>query len=357
MSLPTVPDPSYQPLVSVAPMLDLTDRHCRALFRLLSRRVRLYTEMVVTGSIIYGDRDRFLGFGDNEHPVALQLGGSDPAQLRQCAQLAEQFGYDEVNLNVGCPSDRVKNGMFGACLMAMPELVADCVGEMVNAVSLPVTVKTRIGIDDRDSYEELQHFIDLNVRAGCRHFIIHARKAWLQGLSPKQNRTVPPLHYDTVYRLKQDFPEIGFTLNGGVETLTQASAHLGIVDGVMIGRQAYHDPWLLRRVDGELFGDDDSGLPATRLETVERFMPYIEEQLTRGVYLRHMTRHMLQLFLGQPGARSWRRYLSEYGPRKGAGLEVIEQALAFVRPDAVTGLPVDSRLSPPLASTAVSPAP
>lgn len=312
-------------------MLDVTDRHCRVLLRLLSRRIRLYTEMVVTGSIIHGDRDRFLGMDESEHSVALQLGGSDPAELGFCAGLAEQYGYDEVNLNVGCPSDRVKNGKFGACLMARPELVADCVAAMVSAVAIPVTVKTRIGIDDRDSYDELAHFISLNARAGCEHFIIHARKAWLKGLSPKQNRTVPPLNYDTVYRLKRDFPELKFTLNGGVESLDQGLQHLQQVDGVMIGRQAYHDPWMLREVDQRLFGDPGTGLPQTRVQTVERYLPYIERQLDRGVYLRHMTRHMLQLFLGQHGARSWRRYLSEQGPRKGAGIEVVEQALQFVR--------------------------
>ena len=323
----------HPPVVSVAPMLDLTDRHCRALLRLLSKRVRLYTEMVVTGSVIYGDRDRFLGFSAVEHPVALQLGGSDPQQLKQCAELAEQYGYDEINLNVGCPSDRVKKGMFGACLMAYPDLVAECVGEMVAAVSVPVTVKTRIGIDNHDSYEALHRFVNLSAGAGCQHFIVHARKAWLKGLSPKQNRSVPPLHYDTVYRLKRDFPEVGFTLNGGVVSLSQAHDHLKIVDGVMIGRQAYHDPWMLCGVDSAIYGDPDHCLPATREEVVKQYLPYIEEQLSRGVYLRHMTRHMLQLFLGQPGARSWRRHLSEYGPRKGAGLEVVEQALAFVSHD------------------------
>lgn len=324
--------PLNAPVVSVAPMLDLTDRHCRAFLRLLSRRIRLYTEMVVTGSIIHGDRDRFLGFDKLEHPIAIQLGGSDPGQLRQCAALAEEYGYNEVNLNVGCPSDRVKNGMFGACLMAKPELVAECVGEMASAVKIPVTVKTRIGIDDRDSYEELAHFVSLSAGAGCGHFIIHARKAWLKGLSPKENRTVPPLHYDTVYRLKKDFPSLQFSLNGGIETLQQAATHLQTVEGVMIGRQAYHDPWMLRDVDSEIYGDQDDGLPDSRLDVVERFKPYIESQLSKGVYLRHMTRHMLQLFLGQDGARGWRRYLSEHGPRKGAGMEVLDAALQFVQP-------------------------
>ena len=279
------------------------------------------------------DRDRFLGFNDCEHPVAIQLGGSDPAELATCAGLAEERGYDEINLNVGCPSDRVRNGMFGACLMARPELVADCVAAMRSAVSVPVTVKTRIGIDDRDSYEELAHFISLSAEAGCGHFIIHARKAWLKGLSPKENRTVPPLHHDVVYRLKADFPMLRFSLNGGVTDLAQARQHLAHVDGVMMGRQAYLDPWLLTDVDGALFGESAHDIPATREQAVRRFLPYIERQLSNGVYLRHMTRHMLQLFHGQHGARSWRRHLSEYGPRRNAGIEVIEQALRFVTPE------------------------
>ena len=320
---------------SVAPMLDVTDRHCRAFLRLFSRHTRLYTEMVVSGSIIYGDRDRFLGFDPSEHPVAIQLGGSDPAQLALCARLAEERGYDEVNLNVGCPSDRVKNGMFGACLMAQPELVAECVGEMIQAVSVPVTVKTRIGIDDMDSYEALHRFIQLNADAGCNHFIIHARKAWLSGLSPKQNREIPPLKYETVYRLKRDFPGLKVTLNGGVTSLDEAFDHYRHVDGVMMGRQAYQDPWLLTDVDETVFGERTNDAPASRLEAINRYLPYIEKQLSEGVYLRHMTRHMLQLFHGQPGAKAWRRYISEHGPRKNAGIEVIEKALEFVAPEAM----------------------
>lgn len=315
---------------SVAPMMDITDRHCRAFLRLLSRRTRLYTQMVVTGSILHGDRERFLGFDDSEHPVAIQLGGSDPEELSRCARLAESWGYDEVNLNVGCPSDRVRRGLFGACLMAKPELVADCVAAMRASVGIPVTVKTRIGIDDRDSYDALLHFVRINAEAGCGHFIIHARKAWLTGLSPKENRTIPPLKYDTVYRLKADFPQLRFTLNGGVTGLDQARQHLGKVDGVMMGRQAYLDPWLLMGVDGGLFGEIWSEMPRSRLDVVVRYLPYVERQLSRGVPLRHMTRHMLQLFHGEHGAKSWRRHLSEYGPRRGAGIEVIEQALRYV---------------------------
>ena len=327
---------------SVAPMLDVTDRHCRAFLRLFSKHTRLYTEMVVSGSIVYGDRDRFLEFDPSEHPVAIQLGGSDPAQLALCAQLAQDRGYDEINLNVGCPSDRVKNGMFGACLMAQPELVAECVGEMMQAVSVPVTVKTRIGIDDMDSYEALQRFVQLNADTGCTHFIIHARKAWLSGLSPKQNREIPPLKYETVYRLKRDFPQLKITLNGGVTNLDEALDHYRHVDGVMMGRQAYQDPWLLTDVDETVFGERADGGPSSRVDAIYRYLPYIEKQLSQGVYLRHLTRHILQLFHGQPGAKAWRRYLSEYGPRKNAGVDVIEKALEFVAPVSVF-MPAPSR--------------
>ena len=314
---------------SVAPMMELTDRHCRAFMRLMTRRAVLYTEMVVAGSIIFGDRDRFLEFHPDEHPVALQLGGSDPDQLGECSRIAEGYGYDEINLNVGCPSDRVKNGQFGACLMAKPDLVAACVTAMRENTTLPVTVKTRLGIDNQDSYEELCHFIETVRAGGCDHFIVHARKAWLKGLSPKQNRSIPPLMYDRVYRLKQDYPDLTIVINGGVTSLDSAKQHLNLVDGVMMGREAYQNPWLLTQVDQEIFGEAPP-VALSREQVVAQFMEYIEEQLSKGVYLRHMTRHMLQLFHGQPGAKSWRRYLSEQGPRKGAGLEVIEHALKFV---------------------------
>lgn len=328
---------------SVAPMIDVTDRHCRAFLRLFSRNLRLYTEMIVTGSIIHGDRDRFLGFDQHEQPVVIQLGGSDPKDLAFCAALAEQRGYREINLNVGCPSDKVKKGQFGACLMALPALVAECVDAMVAAVSIPVTIKTRLGIDHMDSYEELCHFVRLNAEAGCQHFVIHARKAWLQGLSPKENRTVPPLHYDRVYQLQQDFPLLKFSLNGGVQSIDEALNHYQYVDGVMMGRQAYHNPWLLTEVDSRLFNEGNSGLPKTRVEVVHRFLPYIEQQLSNGVYLRHMTRHMLQLFRGQDGAKSWRRYLSEQGSKKGAGIEVIEHALDFVSEESATPMMIPGR--------------
>ncbi len=319
-------------------MMDLTDRHCRAFLRLFSRHIRLYTEMRVTGSILFGDREGFLKYDEIEHPVILQLGGSDPEQLGKCAQFAEQWGYDEVNMNVGCPSDRVKNASFGACLMANPTLVADCVASMVDAVNISVTVKTRIGIDDMDSYEELVAFVDLVSKAGCQHFIVHARKAWLQGLSPKENRTIPPLHYDRVYKLKQDFPHLMFTINGGITDLDQAQTHLELLEGVMIGREAYFNPWVLHDIDSRVFGEPVDGLDSspiqTRFDIVEAFLPYVESQLSQDIYLRHMTRHILGLFHGQPGAKRWRRYLSEHGPKHGAGLEVIEKALSFVSQEA-----------------------
>jgi tRNA-dihydrouridine synthase A len=312
----------------VAPMLDWTDRHCRFFHRLISKQALLYTEMITTGALLYGDRRRFLQFDPSEHPLALQLGGSDPVDLSACAKIAEDFGYDEVNLNVGCPSDRVQNGRFGACLMAEPELVAECVAAMRSAASIPVTVKSRIGIDDRDSYEELVHFIGTVAGAGCQTFIVHARKAWLQGLSPKQNREVPPLRYDRVYQLKRDFPELQIVLNGGITTLEQTEETLRHgVDGVMMGREAYHNPYLLAEVDRRLFGSKAEVI--TRAEIIEKLMPYIEEQLAEGVRLHSITRHILGLFHGEPGARSWRRHLSEHAVKYGAGVSVVREALKF----------------------------
>jgi tRNA-dihydrouridine synthase A len=305
-------------------MLDWTDRHCRYLLRQISQHTLLYTEMVTTGAILHGNRERFLGFDHREHPVALQLGGSEPRTLAECSRIGEQAGYDEINLNVGCPSDRVQSGRFGACLMAEPALVADCIGAMKAAVSVPVTVKTRIGIDNRDSYEELAHFIACVRQAGCETFIIHARKAYLQGLSPKENRTVPPLNYDYAYRLKRQYPDLNIVINGGITDLDAAERHLLKVDGVMLGRSAYHNPYLLAEVDRRLF-QDQHPVP-TREEVVERMLPYIERELKRGSPLKHITRHMLGLFQGVPGARHWRRHLSEHGPRKGVGIEVVTQA-------------------------------
>jgi len=305
--------------------MDWTDRHCRYLLRLISKHTLLYTEMVTTGAILNGDRERFLRYDNCEHPLALQLGGSDPQQLAECSRIGEGAGYDEINLNVGCPSDRVQSGRFGACLMAEPTLVADCVAAMSKAASVPVTVKTRIGIDDRDSYEELAHFIDCVQQAGCETFIIHARKAFLQGLSPKENRTVPPLNYDYAYRIKQQYPELSIIINGGITDLDAAERHLLSVDGVMLGRSAYHNPYLLAEVDRRLFQAQDP-VP-TRESIVQRMLPYIERELNQGSPLKHITRHMLGLFQGMPGARHWRRHLSEYGPRDGAGIEVVIQAL------------------------------
>lgn len=314
--------------LSVAPMLDWTDRHCRYFHRLLSSQALLYTEMVTTGAIIHGKGD-FLAYNEEEHPLALQLGGSNPTDLAHCAKLAEQRGYDEINLNVGCPSDRVQNGKFGACLMAEPQLVADCVAAMKAVVDIPVTVKTRIGIDDQDSYEFLTHFVTLvSERGGCEQFTIHARKAWLSGLSPKENREIPPLDYPRAYQLKKDFPHLSIAINGGVKSLPETLEHLQHVDGVMIGREAYQSPYLLAEVDQQIFGLDRP--VKKRSQVVKEMYPYIEHQLSQGVYLGHITRHMLGLFQNMPGARQWRRYISENAHKPGSGVDVVEQALAKI---------------------------
>ncbi|MGB5439462.1 MAG: tRNA dihydrouridine(20/20a) synthase DusA [Gammaproteobacteria bacterium] len=313
---------------SVAPMMDWTDRHCRYLLRLVTADTLLYTEMVTTHALLYGDRDRFLRFNSPEHPLVLQLGGSDPLALAECARLAMEYGYDEINLNVGCPSDRVQSGRFGACLMAEPGLVADCVAAMQDAVALPVTVKCRTGIDERDSYEELAGFIRTVSNAGCGTFIIHARKAFLQGLSPKENRTVPPLNYDYVYRIKQQFPGLEIIINGGIRDLDSAQAHLGQVDGVMLGRVAYHEPYMLAGVDARFYGAAQK--PRGREEIVHQMLAYIEAELAAGTLLKHITRHMLGLFAGEPGARHWRRYLGQYAHKPGAGTEVVLEALEIV---------------------------
>lgn len=313
---------------SVAPMLDWTDRHCRYFLRQLTQHTLLYTEMVTTGAIIHGKGD-YLAYSEQEHPVSLQLGGSDPHDLAHAARLAQARGYDEINLNVGCPSDRVQNGRFGACLMADAALVADCIKAMKDVVSIPVTVKTRIGIDEQDSYEFLCDFIGtVAERGGCDTFVIHARKAWLSGLSPKQNREIPPLDYPRVYQLKQDFPQLTLALNGGIKTLEQAEQHLTHLDGVMIGREAYQNPGMLVDVDRQLFG---STAPAVDcVAAVEAMYPYIDSELARGTYLGHITRHMLGLFQGIPGSRQWRRHLSENAHKPGADVTVLEAALAKV---------------------------
>ncbi|GAA03178.1 tRNA dihydrouridine(20/20a) synthase DusA [Photobacterium leiognathi subsp. mandapamensis] len=310
---------------SVAPMLDWTDRHCRYFHRIMSKEALLYTEMVTTGAIIHGKGD-FLAYNEEEHPVALQLGGSNPIDLARCAKLAQERGYDEINLNVGCPSDRVQNGMFGACLMGEAELVAQCVTAMRDVVDIPVTVKTRIGIDDQDSYEFLKDFIHVvSEKGGCDNFTIHARKAWLSGLSPKENREIPPLDYPRVYQLKQDFAHLTMAINGGIKTFEEMEEHLKHMDGVMVGREAYQSPYLMSEVDQRLFGSDRPVMK--RREVVEAMYPYIEKQLANGSYLGHITRHMLGLFQNMPGARQWRRHISENAHKPGAGIEVVQQAL------------------------------
>lgn len=313
----------------IAPMLDWSDRHCRYFHRILSKYAVLYTEMVTTGAIIKGDRQRHLGFNQQEHPVALQLGGSSVQDLADCSKMAEDYGYDEVNLNVGCPSDRVQNGRFGACLMAEPELVAECISAMQAVVKIPVTVKSRIGIDNHDSYEELTHFIRTVAEGGCDTFIIHARKAWLSGLSPKQNREVPPLRYEVVQQIKQDFSHLEIIINGGITSLEQTEGLLHSVDGVMIGREAYHNPYLLMGVDGAIYQQEEQ--LKTRHEVVLALLPYIQKQLSEGVRLHSMTRHILGLFHGVSGARAWRRHLSIYAPKPGADDNVVLQALELVQ--------------------------
>jgi tRNA-dihydrouridine synthase A len=309
----------------VAPMMDWSDRHCRMFWRQLTRSAVLYTEMVTTGAIIHAGPERFLQFNTDEQPLALQLGGSNPADLAQCAKIAEDWGYDEVNLNCGCPSDRVQSGMFGACLMAEPQLVADCIKAMQDACSIPVTVKHRIGIDDMESYEELVAFVAPIAATGCKTFIVHARKAWLQGLSPKQNREIPPLDYAMVHRLKQDFPELEIIVNGGIETLEQCEQQLQSVDGVMLGRAAYHNPYLLADVDSRFYAQRQAAVKS-REQVLLDFLPYVEEQLRLGVALNHISRHLLGLFQRVAGAKQFRRHISENAHKKGAGIEVLEQA-------------------------------
>ncbi|HID46242.1 MAG TPA: tRNA dihydrouridine(20/20a) synthase DusA [Chromatiaceae bacterium] len=312
----------------IAPMLDWTDRYCRYFHRLLTRKTLLYTEMITTGALLHNEPARFLDFFPEEHPLALQLGGSNPDDLAKCCGLAEEWGYDEVNLNLGCPSDRVQSGMFGACLMAQPDRVAECVSAMHDACSLPITAKHRIGIDELDSYDLLTAFVEQLSDAGCRTFIIHARKAWLQGLSPKQNRDIPPLRYDIVYRLKQDFSNLEIIINGGIASLEQAEQQLKQVDGVMIGREAYHNPWMLAEADRRIFGMDCQ--PGTRHQIIEALLPLVEKECARGIPLKRITRHILGLFHGQPGAKKWRRYLSENAHLPGAGPEVLRTALDLV---------------------------
>jgi tRNA-dihydrouridine synthase A len=305
-------------------MMDWTDRHCRYFLRLLSPGAQLYTEMVTAAAIHHGDYAALLEFDVSEHPVALQLGGSDPGLMAEAARRGAEFGYDEININVGCPSDRVQSGQFGACLMARPTVVADCLRAMQSECDVPVTVKTRIGIDDEDRYEFLRRFVDIQREAGCSKFIVHARVAILEGLSPKENRTVPPLRYERVFQLKQDLPELEIVLNGGIASLEQVEEVLEHVDGVMIGRQAYHDPYFLAKLERHF---NPGWSPPDRHSVVMQMIPYIQSELARGERLGRITRHMLGLFTGQPGARTWRRYISENAFKDGAGPEVLIDAL------------------------------
>jgi len=309
-------------------MMDWSDRHCRFFHRQMTKRALLYTEMVTAQAIRHGDRKRLIGFDPAEQPVALQIGGSDPNLLAEAARWGEDFGYAEINLNVGCPSDRVQEGRFGACLMAEPDLVAEGIAAMRNAVAVPVTVKCRIGIDDQDEDEDLDRFIRKVAETGCSTFIIHARKAWLEGLSPKENREIPPLNYERVYRIKETHPELTVVINGGIDSLAEAQAHLAHVDGVMLGRAAYHTPWILSDVDRLIFGDAPAFL--TRADVVARMKPYIAAELGKAPGLARITRHMLGLFHGEPGGRAWRRIISENAHRPGAGADLLDVALAAV---------------------------
>lgn len=309
--------------LSVAPMLDWTDKHCRYFLRLLSKHTVLYTEMVTTGAIIYGKGD-YLSFNDQEHPVVLQLGGCDPKDMSHCAQIAQQKGYDEININVGCPSDRVKNGSFGACLMSTPHIVANCVEAMRDAVDIPVTVKCRIGIDDMDDDKGLSDFVEPIYQAGCTHFIVHARKAWLKGLSPKENRSIPPLNYERVYRLKAQQSDLNISINGGITTFDEAKLHLNYVDGVMMGREIYANPFILNNADEQMFNMTSS--PISRADIVTKMTDYIEREVVQGARVWHIARHMLGLFQGQPGGKIWRRYLSQNGTAKHNNVNLLTEA-------------------------------
>lgn len=326
-SCPAKPHNSKFRRFSVAPMLDWTDRHCRTFHRKMTKHTVLYTEMVTTGAILFGRGD-YLHFNQHEGPVALQLGGSDPDSLAKCAKLAGERGYNEINLNVGCPSDRVQNGRFGACLMGEPQLVAECVAAMKAQVDVPVTVKTRIGIDEQDSYEFLCELIEASHKVGCDDFIIHARKAWLKGLSPKENREVPPLDYPRVYQLKKDYPQLHLSLNGGVKTIADSQTHLESVDGIMIGREAYSNPFILSEVDEAIY--NEQAFTLSRHDVVRSMYDYIESEMQQGANFWHIARHMLGIFQGQPGARGFRRHLSENGHGKQADLSVMDKALSFV---------------------------
>ncbi len=325
-----MPNPQFpmpNPL-SIAPMMDRTDRHYRYFMRQITRRTLLYTEMVTSAAIVHGDKEHLLGFSEEEKPLSLQVGGDNPADLAECARIAEGMGYDEINLNVGCPSSRVQSGNFGACLMAQPQQVADCVAAMIDATKIPVTVKHRIGVDDLDSYEDMVNFVNVVSGAGCDRFTVHARKAWLEGLSPKENRDVPPLRYDDVHRLKQDFPHLFIEINGGFKTLAQVQQHLQSVDAVMVGRAAYDNPYIFATVDKEFY--TESAPFFNRHEVVQNMYDYIDKWAAKGLKLNKITRHMLQLFAGKPGSRAWKQHITENSCRFGVGSEVVREALAKV---------------------------
>ena len=333
MSIPVKSTNSIDHRLSVAPMLDWTDRHCRYFYRVMSAHTVLYTEMVTTGAILHGKGD-YLSYNDAEHPLVLQLGGSNVKDMTECAKIAEQYGYDEININVGCPSDRVQNGRFGACLMAEPQLVADCVNEMQVSANIPVTVKSRIGIDDLDSYEFLHTFIEQVATAGCQHFVIHARKAWLSGLSPKQNRDIPPLDYSRVYQIKKDFPQLEISINGGIKSLTETTEHLQHIDGVMIGREIYNNPYMLVEADQKIYGVDKTVI--SREQVINLMAEYIDTYISTTPEhgknrAWHVLRHMLGLCNGLAGARQFRRYLSETASREGADSKVLIEAFTKVK--------------------------
>lgn len=325
-------------MLSVAPMMDWTDRHCRYFHRLLAPSALLYTEMVTTGAILHGDANRFLAYNPEEHPLALQLGGSEPEDLAACARIAEQYGYDEINLNVGCPSDRVQRGRFGACLMLEPQLVRDCMSAMLDAVNIPVTIKTRLGVDDCYSYQYMSDFVGQVAESGCDVFVMHARKAILAGLSPKQNRDVPPLHYDWVYRLKQELPGLEIVINGGIDSVDAVNTHLEHVDGVMLGRAAYHTPWILSECQQQLF---EKTAFTKREDIIEAMTAYIARQVEGGTAVKHISRHLLGLFQGLPGARAWRRYISEHAYMDDGNTQLLLQALAAMKRTADRANPSD----------------
>jgi len=329
-TLPSIncPTTAEGKIISVAPMIDRTDRHFRYFMRQITKRTLLYTEMITTSAILFGDRPKLLDFSELEKPLVIQLGGDDPRSLAECAKIAQDWGYDEVNLNVGCPSSRVQNGNFGACLMAQPEKVARGIAAMQKAVQIPVTVKHRIGIDDRDRYEDMAHFVKIVSEAGCRRFIVHARKAWLQGLSPKENRNIPPLRYDDVYRLKREFPELLIEINGGITTIDGIRQQLNFVDGVAIGRAAADNPYLFATVDRDFYGDDSTHV--TRHEVVEKMLDYIDFWIAKGLRLNAISRHILELFAGCRGTKAWKRHISENAHLPGANSAVIRAALAKI---------------------------